>query len=241
MQSALYVTLSAQIALERRLDTIAKNVANVSTAGYRADEITFDAYLSGSGPDRVAFASQGETYISRQAGPVSHTGNPLDVAVEGDSWFAIGTPRGPAYTRDGRMRMLESGALHTVAGYPVLDVGGAPIVLNADGGAPSIARDGMITQDGQQIGAIGLFSIDPSSPLERFENSAVIPARPAVPILDFTSAGILQGYVEGANVNPVMEMTKLILVSRAFESASALIQQTESSLQEGIRTLGEPS
>jgi flagellar basal-body rod protein FlgF len=99
----------------------------------------------------------------------------------------------------------------------------------------------MITQNGAQIGALGLFSLDPAAELSRFENSAVISDRAATPVLDFTNAGVMQGYVEGANVNPVMEMTKLIMVSRAFESVSAMIQQSESTMRDGIRTLGEPA
>jgi flagellar basal-body rod protein FlgF len=241
MQDGLYVALSAQVALERRLDTVAKNVANMNTVGYRADEITFDEWVSRAGSDPVAFATTGETYISRRAGAVTQTSNPLDVAVEGDVYLAIGTPRGPAYTRDGRMRILDTGDLQTLAGYPVLDAGGAPIVLNANAGPPKIARDGMITQNGAQIGALGLFSLDPAAELSRFENSAVISDRAATPVLDFTNAGVMQGYVEGANVNPVMEMTKLIMVSRAFESVSAMIQQSESTMRDGIRTLGEPA
>src|SRR5262245_33624348 len=111
MDSGMYVAISAQVALERRLDTIAQNVANLGTAGYRADEIKFDAEMSKAGEDSTAFVSSGETYISRRAGALTQTDNPLDVAVQGDGWFAINTPRGVAYTRDGRMRMLESGAL----------------------------------------------------------------------------------------------------------------------------------
>jgi flagellar basal-body rod protein FlgF len=241
VETGLYVALSAQLALERRLDTVAKNVANMNTVGYRADEITFDAYLSRAGADPVAFATAGETYISRRAGAVTQTGNPLDVAVEGDVWMAIGTPEGTAYTRDGRMRMLDGGDLQTLNGYPVLDVGGAPITLNPNAGPPRIARDGMITQGGAQIGAVGLFTIEPAAKLARFENSAVIPDRPATPALDFVNAGVMQGYVEGANVNPVMEMTKLITVQRAFEAVSALIQQSETTLESGIKTLGEPA
>ena len=241
MQSALYVALSAQVALERRLETISKNVANMSTAGYRADEISFETYLSRAAAEPVAFTSAGETYISRAQGPVTQTGNPLDVAVQGDAWMSIGTPQGPVYTRDGRMRMLDNGDLQTLNGYPVLDVGGAPLALDPNGGPIEIARDGMITQNGQQLGAIGLFMIDPAAKLARFENSGVIPDRPPVAALDFSTTGVAQGFVEGANVNPVMELTKLIMVQRAFESASAMIQQAETTQQEAVRTLGEPS
>src|SRR5579883_3018620 len=113
MQSGLYVSLSGQVALERRLETIASNVANTNTVGYRADGVSFAAELAKAGDQQVAFASSGQSFISRVAGPLTRTGNPLDLAVQGDGWFAIQTPNGIAYTRDGRMQLTESGALQT--------------------------------------------------------------------------------------------------------------------------------
>ncbi len=246
MDSAMYVALSAQVALERRLDIVAQNVANAATAGYRAEEIKFDAMLSkvglsNPGADPTAFVSEGDTYLSRRAGDLEKTGNQLDVAVRGDGWLAVNTPAGVAYTRDGRMRMLESGDLTTLAGYPVLDVGRAPLSLDPNAGAPIITRDGMITQDGKQVGAIGLFSIDPNTKLRRSENATVIPEGPANEVLDFTTNGVLQGFVEGSNVRPVMEISRLIMVSRSFEAASAMIDKSDSTAQEAIKTLGDTS
>ena len=138
------------------------------------------------------------------------------------------------------MRMSETGALQTLNGNAVLDAGGAPIMLNPAAGAPTISGDGMITQDGKQVGAIGLFAIDDDAKLTRAENSGVIPDKPATPILDFTRNGMLQGFVEGANVNPIEEMTKLIAVTRGFDGVNSQVSQTESSLQDAIKTLGAP-
>jgi flagellar basal-body rod protein FlgF len=239
MDSAMYVSLSAQVALERRLDTIAQNVANLGTVGYRADETKFEAVLSKAGSDSPAYVSSGETYISRRAGGLTKTDNQLDVAVQGDGWFAINTPSGTVYTRDGRMRMLESGALQTLNGYQVLDVGRAPITLDPTAGPPIIARDGMITQNGQQVGAIGLFSIDPAVKLSRFENSGVVPEGNASEILDFTNNGVVQGFVEDSNVNPISEISKLIEVTRAFEMATSSVETSDQTASEAIKTLGE--
>ncbi len=238
MQSALYVALSAQVALERRLNTVANNVANLNTGGYRAEEVKFETVLSQAGAGSVAFSSTGENFISRKAGPVSKTDSLLDVAIQGDAWFAMNTPSGTVYTRDGRMNMNEAGALQTVDGHAVLDAGGAPIVLDPQAGPPSIGRDGMISQGNNQIGAIGLFRIDDKSKLVRFGNSGVISSMPAAPVQDFTSTSVQQGYAEGANVNPVLEMTKMIMISRTFDSAAATISETESTLMSAIRTLG---
>jgi flagellar basal-body rod protein FlgF len=234
-----YVALSAQLALERRLDSIARNVANLGTAGYRAEGVKFETVLSRmTGEPTVAYAATKGAYVSREAGPLTQTSSPLDIAVEGDAWLAMQTPAGTVYSRDGRMKILETGELVTLADHPVLDAGGAPILLDPDGGPPQIARDGMITQDGIEVGAIGLFAIDAEARLSRYENSGVIPDRAAEPVLDFTATGVVQGFVEGANVNPVLELTKLIMVQRSFESASSALEQSESSLREAIRTLG---
>ncbi|WP_026607814.1 flagellar basal-body rod protein FlgF [Methylocapsa acidiphila] len=241
MQSGLYVTLSAQISLERRLSTIAANVANQSTPGYRAEEVQFKTLVSRAGDSPVSFASQGETYLSRRAGVPTKTDAPLDVAVQGDAWLALQTPAGTVYTRDGRMRMLENGALVSIDGFPVMDVGNAPILLEPDGGPPTIAQDGMISQSGRQIGALGLFDLDESATLKRYSNSGVISNKAGTPVLDFSRNGVAQGYVEGANVNPVLEMAKLITISRAFDNINTALTGSESSLKDAIKTLGSTS
>ncbi len=241
MQSGLYVALSGQIALQRRLETIANNVANASTAGFRAEQVRFESVLSQVPLDPIAFASTGKSYLSRHPGELTRTDNPLDVAVEGDAWLAIQTPAGQVYTRDGRMRMTEAGDLQTLNGYPVLDVGGAPILLNPDAGPPDIARDGTITQNGQQIGALGLFRMNEQAVLTRFENSGVVTDQPAEPILDFVEAGVVQGYIERSNVTPIAEMSRLIAVSRIFEAITSALNDSDSSLREAVRTLGTTS
>lgn len=241
MQSSLYVALSGQVALQKRLDTIANNIANMNTAGYRAEEVSFASLLSRAGKSPTAFAVSGEDYISRGAGEMISTGNPLDVAVRGDAWFALRTPDGIVYTRDGRLHMDEAGTLVSVNNNPILDAGGATIQLDPSAGAPVISQDGMISQNGFQVGAVGLFTIDPSAHLARHDNSAVRPDIPASPVLDFTNAGVVQGMSEGSNVNPVLEMARMINVSRTFESASNAIQSTENSLQDAIKSLGATS
>lgn len=238
MQTNLYVALSAQVALNRRLEGIAHNVANANTAGFRADGVKFDALVMRRADADVAYASEGSDYITRTSGPVARTGNPLDLASSGEGWFAMATPNGTAYTRDGRFQMTETGALRTVGGFPVLDAGNTPLLLDPAGGEPQVAHDGMITQGGRQVGAVGLFAIDADAKLSRFENSAVVPHKPATPILDFGRNGVLQGFVENSNVNAVSEMTRLIAVQRAFETISASLDMADSTLQDAIKTLG---
>ena len=126
-------------------------------------------------------------------------------------------------------------------GDPILDAGGAPIIVDGGAGPLAVSADGMINQNGRQVGAIGLFSIDPGATLTRTENSGVISSKPATPVLDFIRDGIVQGAVENSNVDPVSEMTRLIDVTRTFDSVAAETTQSESSLQDAIKALGGPS
>ena len=238
MQGAIYVGLSGQIALQQRLETIAHNVANTSTAGFRAEEVKFETLLSRVPANPVAFVSAGATYLSRQTGDIVRTDDPFDVAVQGDVWMSIDVEGTQVYTRDGRMMMNANGDLQTLSGRPILDVGGAAIVLNPNGGPPQISRDGTITQNGQQLGAIGLYRIEEDAKLTRAENSGVIPDKPATAALDFSNVGVLQGFVERGNVNPVLEITRLIQVHRAFDALTNSMASEDSTLQTAIRELG---
>jgi flagellar basal-body rod protein FlgF len=238
LQDGLYVSLSAQMALEKRLTTIADNVANMSTVGFRATEVKFQDVVTGIGQDAVSYTSPGDTYLSGKAGGLSQTLNPFDFAIQGDAWFGIDTPAGTVLTRDGRFTMTDSGQLVTLEGHPVLDGGGSPIQLDPTAGAPETGRDGVIRQQGRLVGSIGLFSYDPGPNFTRFGNSGVIPSSPADPVVDRMDVGVAQGFVEESNVNPVLEMTRLIMVQRSFENAMAMTRDTETSFDDAVKTLG---
>jgi flagellar basal-body rod protein FlgF len=226
------------MALDKRLTTIADNVANTSTVGFRATGVKFEDIVSGLGDKSVSFASAGDTYLSTQSGGLRETGNPLDFAIRGDAWFAIETPQGPIMTRDGRFTMLEGGDVVSVEGYPVLDAGGAPIQLNPLAGPPQVGADGTLHQNGQLVAAIGLFEFQPGLNFTRYGNSGVVPFGPPEPVIDRLDAGVVQGFLEDSNVNPVLEITRLIQVQRAFEHVSALIRDSEQALDQAISTLG---
>lgn len=238
MQDGLYVSLSAQMALDKRLTTIADNVANMSTVGFRATEVKFQDVVSGLGPDAVSFASPGDTYLSGKSGPMRETQSPFDFAIQGDAWFGIDTPAGIVMTRDGRFTMNDSGQFVTHEGYAVLDAGGAPIQLDPLAGAPEAGRDGTIRQQGKLVGSIGLFTYDPGPNFTRFGNSGVIPSGQPEPVVDRVDVGVAQGFLEDSNVNPVLEMTRLIMVQRSFENAMAMTRDTETSFDEAVKTLG---
>jgi flagellar basal-body rod protein FlgF len=238
MQTRLYVGLSAQLALQRRLDTIANNVANQTTPGFRAEEVSFATLISRSSSEPVSFVSRGENFLSMKSGPITHTGRSLDVAIRGDAWLGVRTPEGPVYTKDGRFEMSATGELRSVTGAPILDAGGAGIQLDPAAGPPVIGADGTISQNGRRVGAIGLFSFPPDAKLSRVAGSSDVTAdRPAVAQLDFTRVGVEQGYLEGSNVNPVSEIARLISVQRTFDAVSASITDIENSQQEAIRGL----
>jgi flagellar basal-body rod protein FlgF len=238
VQSGLYVAISSQVALERRLNTIADNVANANTAGFRATGVKFEDMVTGMGKNAMSFVSSGTNYLSTASGPLTQTGNPLDFAVKGDAWFGVETPEGPVMTRDGRFTMTPEGMLVSIEGHPVLDAGGGQILLNPQAGVPTVGADGTIRQNGELAGAIGLFEFEPGPDFRRHGNSGIIPNGDPVPIVDQPDVGVVQGYLEGSNVDPVLEITRLIQVQRAFENVSSLLRDSESSLRDALKTLG---
>jgi flagellar basal-body rod protein FlgF len=238
MQEGLYVALSSQIALEKRLNTIADNVANASTVGFRATGVKFEDVVSSLDNQALSFVTSGDTYISDTNGPLRETGNPFDFAIKGNAWFGIETPGGTVMTRDGRFTLTENGELVTIEGYPVLDAGSAPIQLDPRNGAPRAGADGSLRQGDNLVGALGLYNFDPGPNFVRFGNSGIVPSGEPEPVVDRLDAGVVQGFLEESNVNPVLEITRLIMVQRAFENGAAMIRDTESSYDEAIKTLG---
>ncbi|MGN6764284.1 MAG: flagellar basal-body rod protein FlgF [Rhizobiaceae bacterium] len=238
MPTGLYVSLSAQMALQKRLETIADNVANANTVGFRATGIKFEDVVNGTGDKSVDFASQGTNFLSGKAGGLTRTGDPYDFAVQGDAWFGIATPAGTVMTRDGRFTMSPAGELVTHEGYAVLDAGGAAIQLNPNDGPPVAGKDGTLRQDGKLVAAIGLFTFDAGPNVQRFGNSGVIPAGRPVPVVDDATVGVEQGFLEQSNVDPMREMARLIMVQRTFEDTASLVRKSEATLDDAIKTLG---
>jgi flagellar basal-body rod protein FlgF len=235
VETGLYVLVSGQLALQRRLDTIANNVANSATSGFRAENVTFESVLS---RQSIAYASQGDTTFSMAAGGLTQTDNPLDVAIQGDAYFAISTPSGTAYTRDGRLNVSVTGDLQTLNGQAILDPSGSPLQVDPGLGPVTVSPNGVISQNGKPTGTIGLFKLPAGANLVRGSGASLVSDTPAQPVIDFTEDNIKQGYIENANVNPVREMTRLVAVSRAFESLSSSLDMSDHKLDEAIRALG---
>jgi flagellar basal-body rod protein FlgF len=238
VQTGLYVSLSSKLALDRRLTTLADNVANSTTVGFRATEIKFNQVVSDQKVADVAFVSQGNEFLSTRSGGMTETGGTLDFAIKGDAWFQVQTHSGPTLTRDGRFTVTDAGELVTLNGYAVLDAGGGPIQLDLANGPILLSADGQLNQNGQPIAALGLFQADLSGGFVRAGNSGIITNIPPEPVVDRIDAGVVQGYIEESNVNAIGEMTQLIQVTRAFESVASLMRDSEESLKEAIRTFG---
>ena len=233
-----HVAISGQLAQARRLETIANNVANAGTVGFRAEGVSFSTLVSKTMPFDTSFAFEGGSHVDTRSGSLTATGSPLDVAVQGSGFLAILTPEGTAYTRDGRMQMLPTGDIVSLNGHPMLDTSGSPLTADPRGGALDISRDGAIRQDGRTVGSLGLFTVDLGKGYRRFENAAFLPASPAEPGEEFATNGIMQGFSEGSNVNPILEMTRLIEVQRAFEAVSASLEQRDNAMRDTIQALG---
>jgi flagellar basal-body rod protein FlgF len=238
MNNAFGIGLSGMMALERRLEMLAHNVANMNTVGYRADILRFGTEVERAGKAALAFASRGTAHVSPADGARINTGGALDVAVKGDGFLALAGPSGQIFTRDGRMEITPEGTLQSITGWPVVDAGGSPITLNPKGGAVKIAADGTLLQEGRRVGVIGLFALDDPDLMQRVGDVAFSYQGFAEPITDLRSTGLMQGFVEQANVNAVAQMASLITISRQFEASANSLRANEEMLQSAIRTLG---
>ena len=235
MESGILVALSGQVALQRRLDTLANNMANSATPGYRAENVTFQSVLTNGD---VAYSKSGaSTYSSSQAA-LTRTDNPLDIAIQGEGYFSISTPAGAAYTRDGRLTLSPAGVLVTTEGFPLLDAGGNAIQVNPASGAIQVASDGSISQSGSAVGTIGMFRLPPDGQLSRGPGTSFVSRQGALPIADIRKTSVVQGHIEGSNVDPIQEVAKLMTVSRTFEAVSSSIDQSERRMTDAIHVLG---
>ncbi len=238
MNNAISVGLSGLMALERRLETVAHNVANTNTVGFRAEAVRFATKLEHAGQTNIAFAARGGEYLNMSQGARITTGNALDVAVSGDAFMAQARDDATVYTRDGRMEISPEGQLRSLNGYPVLDAGGAPIQVNVKGGPLNIGGDGSIMQDKRRVGVIGLFELPDPKLMQREGSAGFQYTGFAEPVTDFRRNGILQGTLEGANVNAISEMSEMITISRTFESIANAMRANEELMSGAIKTLG---
>lgn len=243
MNSGMYSAVSGSLAAMRRLDMISNNLANVNTPGYKKDKMSFEGLLAS--PVNPPAVPQGMTadpilqkenvYIDYAGGMTSQSGNPLDLALDGDGFFAVTTPQGTAYTRQGNFRTSVDGTLVTVDGYPVQGAGGAAI--HVQGGVVEIDAKGGVTVDGAQSGAISVVDFAKPYALTKVGNALFVADPQATPLA--ATARVQQGHIEGSNVESISEMVQLIETNRFFEACSKVIQNYDAMASKAANDLGK--
>jgi flagellar basal-body rod protein FlgF len=240
MDNALMLGLQTQRVLQRRMDVAANNLANVATSGFKADALVLEeadetnAHAEET-PTEIRFVRDIGIIHQMDQGPIAMTGNPLDVALEGDGFIMVEGPNGPQFTRDGAFTLTGEGRLVTSDGRAVLSSGGAPIVLDPQGDTPSIGRDGAIRVAGVEAGRIGVVSFAAPGALAKVGDN-LWDAQGQAPG-EFEGV-VLQGALEGSNVRPVVELTRLIEISRAYQSAAKIVSGADDLRQRAIERLG---
>jgi flagellar basal-body rod protein FlgF len=241
MDTAIYVGLSRQLTLQRALEISANNLANVDTAGFKVETLMINTDLFGT-PDpsapKVNYVLDVGVGRSFAPGPMTVTGNPLDLAVEGDGFFAVNTANGPMYTRDGQFTVGVDGTLVDRNGHAVQGAGGGPLQLDNKKSPPSIGRDGTVTQDGVQVGRISVVRFANRSALSK-QGSNLYAADAANPPLPANDSLVRQGAVEGSNVTAITEVTNLITISRAYERLTQIMNSTSDLSRQAVNTLGK--
>ncbi len=236
MDNAIYATLARQSGLMQEMQTVANNIANVSTTGFRREGVIFSEHVADleGQQESLSMAFAHGRNINTAQGPLAATGGTFDFAIEGEGYFMIETPQGNQLTRAGSFTPSPEGELVTPDGYRLLDNGGGPIFVPPDAKTISLAQDGTLSADGNLLSQVGVYvPSDPNGLVHtggtRFSIEAG--AEPA------EGATLLQGYVEESNVNPVSEITRMIEVQRAYEMGQTFLDREDERIRSVISTL----
>lgn len=251
MENTLLVGLSRQMTLERQMDVVANNVANINTNGFKADRSLFEEFLNSGAhednfarPDRrVSFVQDRGTFRDFAVGNTEMTKNPLDVAIDGGGFLTVQTPAGERFTKDGGLQINNQGQLVTAAGNPVLGTSG-PIVFQPTDHDISIAADGNITvvegtgRTDSVRGKLRLASFADAQKLVKDGNNLFSAGPGAVAQPDSVSK-VRQGFIEKSNVNSVTEMSRMIEITRTYTQISALLSQQSDLHKSAIEKLAD--
>jgi flagellar basal-body rod protein FlgF len=252
MENALLVGLSRQNALQRELDIVANNIANMNTTGYKADGAVFAEFLNtrargdqfATSDRRVSFVQDRMTWHDMTPGSTQQTGNPLDIAIDGNAFLVVQTPRGERYTRNGALQVNAAGELVTSAGDKVLGDAGPIVMQNTDRGLV-INPDGSVRVQASQLatsdqgrGKIRLVTFANPQQLRKDGNSTFAAPNGVTPQAA-TNARLVQGAIEHSNVRPVVEMTRMIELTRAYSDISGIIQQQADLRRTSIERLAD--
>lgn len=244
MQNATYIALSSQMALQRQMDVVSNNLANLATPAFKGEEMLFSQYLvRPPGTRPLAFVQDVGTARDLRQGPLTQTGNSLDLALEGRGYFAVQSPLGVRYSRNGHFQLDADGQIVTNSGFPVLSDSGQPLVVPPTTRTITVAPDGTIslsldgTRQQSLIGKLQL--VDFAAP------QAVIPGADGLWVTDQApqpaAAKVQQGMIEESNVQPVVELTRMLSVARASQSVKNFLDEESVRQRDTIDKLAKVS
>lgn len=234
METTGYVTLTRQSGLMREMQVVANNIANSATTGYRQEGLIFSEFVRDTGEGAsLSMATANVRNTSMLQGALTRTGGTLDLAIEGDGFFLIETPAGQRLTRAGSFALSAEGDLVTPDGFRVLDAGGAPVFVPPDAIALGISADGTISSDGRPIGQIGL--VQPADRIDLIREDGVM-FRTEGEIEPMEGGRVLQGFLEGANVDPVSQIARMIEVQRAYEMGQNFLDAENKRILSALET-----
>lgn len=260
MSGAIYTATSGALAYQMRLEVLANNLSNINTIGFKEDRTIFRTYFPDSQDpiteDLQATPISGETEVvppfltsdalvafegtetDFSSGQLKHTGNRLDVALEGNGFFSVQTPTGTQYTRNGNFSLNEEGVLVTQEGLPVLGNGGE-ITVNIDTEDLLIDEEGNIWADGVQVDTLRIVDFSDPHNLEKVGNSLFAPADPTLSGDTAEAYGVSQGFIELSNVDGIRVMTEMLEVLRGYESYQKVIQSIDEVTSQAIEEVGQ--
>lgn len=235
MESPWLIAISRQVALQRKMDAVANNVANMNTPAYKSEQVSFAEYLVE--PQKnvpLSFVEDRGMVRNLTEGPLTKTGNPFDLALSGDGYFIVGTEGGERYTRSGRFQLDAGGQIVNQMGQPVLSASGQPVIIPPGAKDVSIAPDGTVSADAEIVGTIGVVKFaDPRSMKREANNLYATDAAPT----PGDRASVLQGMLEQSNVNAVEELTNMIEVHRAYAANQRVLQDEHERLRRAARVI----
>jgi len=236
METAGYVALTRLSGLSNEMDAIAHNIANMSTTGYRREGLIFSEYVKSLDDDTasLSMATADARFLDSTQGSLTQTNGAFDLAIEGDGYFLLETPEGEVLTRAGSFTPNADGELVAPDGARLLDQSGAPIFIPTGAKNIGIATDGTLSIDGQPFAGIGLY--EPADPIDysRRAGSRFVAEDGVVPAGDGV---ILQGFLESSNVNPIIEIARMIQVQNAYEQGQKFLDKEDERIRSVIRTL----
>ncbi len=222
MDTGIYVALSKQIGIFRDMEVSANNIANVDTSGYQSEKLLFSDYLvpSTKQEQKVSFSNEYTTFRDTQQGTLKITNSPLDAAIEGSGYFAVQTPLGVRYTRNGNFRTNQDGMLVSKEGYTVLDESSQPIQLDELDRVVQIRADGSVNVDGTERAKLKVVEFDNEQLLHRVGNTMYSSEAAPKPATNFK---IVNGALERSNVQSFAALTHLLATTRSASDSATFI------------------